>query len=145
MVAYWFDLAYGAELRRRLRRVELEYPVLAVGERFVASHGEPAFAVEAEDAIEFRRRPDLVYALIWTPNDGAESGSVERSLEALLGGGRGAGGALWFGGHRPVEGRYALRAGGRYVQFHNPGRHQVALLMPGRNPDPERDILSLSS
>ncbi len=144
MVAYWFDLAYGAELRRKLRRVELEYPVLAVGERFVASHGEPAFAVEAGDAIEFRRRPDLVYALIWTPNDGAESGSVERSLETLLGEGPGAGGALWFGGHRPVDGRYALRAGGRYVQFHNPGRHQVALLMPGRNPDPERDILSLS-
>jgi hypothetical protein len=147
MVTSWFDRAYGVELRRRLRQVELEYPVLALGDRFVASHGEPAFAIRAEDAIEYRRRPDLVYALIWTPNDGAEKGSVERSLEALLGGAQagGAEGALWFGGHRPIEGRYALRADGRYVQFHNPGQHQVALLLPGRDPDPERDIRLLSS
>ena len=149
MVAAWFDLAYGPELRARLRQVELEYPVLAVGENFVASHGEPAFPLGPDDAIEYRRRPDVVYGLIWTPNDGAEEGSVERSLEALLDGapagnrGSGSKGALWFGGHRPVEGRYALRAGGRYVQFHNPGAHQVVLLEPGRDPDPERDIRPL--
>ncbi|HUW41938.1 MAG TPA: hypothetical protein VMV90_13100 [Rectinemataceae bacterium] len=150
MVTAWFDLAYGPELRARLRQVELEYPVLAVGSNFVASHGEPAFALAPSDVIEYRRRPDVVYGLIWTPNDGAEEGSVERSLEALLGAptagekGPGAKGALWFGGHRPVEGRYALRAHGRYVQFHNPGAHQAALLEPGRDPDPERDIRTLS-
>jgi len=142
MVSSWFELAYGSELRQRFRELELEYPVLAVGDRFVASHGEPAFAIAREDAVEYRHRPDVVYALIWTANDGAQSGSVEQGLVRLLGGGAASSleGALWFGGHRPVDGRYALRAGGRYVQFHDPSKHQVALLLPGRAPDPDRDI-----
>jgi hypothetical protein len=81
-------------------------------------------------------------ALIWTANGEAEPGSVERSLAALLGPWK-ARRALWFAGHRPVDGRYALRAGGKFVQFHDPAAFRVALLMPGRAADPERDIVDV--
>ena len=85
----------------------------------------------------------MVEALIWTANDEAEAGSVGLSIDALFEPGR-AEGILWFAGHRPVEGRYALRAGGRLVQFHNPGERRVAFLKSGRDPDPERDILDIT-
>ncbi|HTX71288.1 MAG TPA: hypothetical protein VMC79_00545 [Rectinemataceae bacterium] len=147
MVRSWFDLVYGAPLRGRLRELELDYPVLALGDGFVASHGEPAFAIGREDVIEYRSHPEVVHALIWTPNDGARPGSVSRSLDALLASGpegkERSRQALWFGGHRPVDGPFALRAGGRYVQFHNPQRFQVACLLPGRPAEPRRDIYQL--
>ncbi|HET7839309.1 MAG TPA: hypothetical protein VFL04_06085 [Rectinemataceae bacterium] len=138
MVASWFTGTYGRALLEAYRSLELELPLAVLGELLVASHGEPAFAMGPGDIIEYRRREDVVYGLIWTGNDEAEAGSVQRSLAALLG--PSSGGARWFGGHRPVRGRYALRAGGSYVQFHDPSAHQVALILPGRPPDPERDI-----
>jgi hypothetical protein len=141
MGASWFTAAYGEELLAEYRRLELDLPLVVQGRRFIASHGEPAFAMEPRDVIEYRSRPDVVEALIWTPNDGAEAFSVQRGLEAFLG--EGAEGSLWFGGHRPVDGGFALRAGGRYVQFHNPGRRQFLFLLPGRNPDPGRDLVVL--
>jgi hypothetical protein len=144
MVASWFRLTYGEELLGRYRLLELDLPVLAAGERFVASHGEPAFALSREDIVESRSRPEVVEALIWTPNGSARDGSVGRSLAAVLG--RGASpGALWFAGHRPVSGSYALRAQGLFVQFHDPSSRRVAYLLPGRDPDPDRDIYSLPS
>jgi hypothetical protein len=143
MVASWFFAAYSESLLERYREVELDLPILALGPRFVASHAEPAFALTKTDIVEYRSRPEVVEALIWTPNDGAEEGSVTLSMDALLGPER-ALGALWFAGHRPVIGRrYALRAGGRFVQFHDPGARRVACLEPDRDPDPDRDILDI--
>ncbi len=139
MTASWFMDTYGEGLLSSYRAFELALPLLAKGPRFVASHGEPAFALSARDLVECRSRPEVVEALIWTPNDGAEEGSVERSIEALFGPAL-APGVLWFAGHRPVSGRYSLRAHGRLVQFHDPGSLRVAFLEPGRDPDPERDI-----
>ena len=112
------------------------------GGRFAASHAEPAFALTVADIVDYRSRPDVVEALIWTPNDGAQAFSVERSLDALFGVER-ADGVLWFAGHRPVHERYALRANGRFVQFHDPAARRVAYLEPGRDPDPDRDILDI--
>ncbi len=142
MVASWFAATYGETLLASYRALELDLPILAVGPRFVASHGEPAFALDRSDIVEYRSRPEVVEALIWTANDEAEPLSVERSLVALLGS-RKARGALWFAGHRPVDGRYALRAGGKFVQFHDPAAFRVVLIEPGRAPDPERDIVDV--
>ena len=142
MVASWFAVSYGNRLLSSYREFELDLPLLTLGRRFAASHGEPAFALSREDLIEYRSRPDVVEALIWTANDAAEPFAVRQSLEALMGP-EAAEGALWFAGHRPVQGRYALRAGGRFVQFHDPGAQRVAYLLPGRDPDPERDIYDI--
>lgn len=145
MASTWFEKRYGRELLERYRRFELDLPLAARGERFVASHGEPAFALRPKDIIEYRRRPEVVEALIWTPNGGAARGSVEDGLAAFFGSGEA--GTLWFGGHRPIESgrRYMLRAGGRYVQFHAPGHRRLVWLEPGRDPDPERDVLGIDS
>jgi hypothetical protein len=144
MVASWFRATYGTRLQGLYREFELGLPILALGKRFAASHAEPAFTLTREDVVEYRTRPDVVEALIWTPNDEAMPGSVARSLNALFGDG-GAEGVLWFAGHRPVAGGYGLRAGGRFVQFHEPGSRRVAFLEPGRDPDPDRDIVDLAS
>jgi hypothetical protein len=144
MVASWFRAAYGEELLARYRALELSLPVLALGKRFAASHAEPAFPLAEADVVEYRSRPDVVEALIWTPNGGAEEGSVESSLRALLGAGP-AEGARWFAGHRPVRGRFALRAEGLFVQFHDPLSSRVAFLEPDRDPDPGRDIFDVES
>ena len=144
MVASWFRATYGEDLLRRYRELELDFPVLALGPRFIASHAEPAFALTREDILEYRSRPEVVEALIWTPNGEAEEGSVARSMDALMGADK-AEGALWFAGHRPAGGRYALRAGGRFVQFHEPGQRRVAYLEPNRNPDPDRDIYDIKA
>ncbi len=142
MVASWFRATYGEELLRDYRELELNLPLLALGPRFVASHGEPAFALSRSDLIEYRSRPDVVEALIWTDNNRAQEKSVARSMDALFGRLR-SDGALWFAGHRPVSDRYALRAKGRFVQFHDPRATRVVFLEPGRKPDPKRDILDI--
>lgn len=141
MTASWFAAAYGDDLLDGYRGVETALPVLALGRLFAASHAEPAFALSREDVIEYRSRPDVVEALIWTANGDADEGSVAATLERLLG--PGGASALWFGGHRPVSGRYALRSGGRYVQFHDPGARRAVFIPPGRAPDPERDIYDI--
>ncbi len=141
MTASWFVAAYGDELLDGYRSVETALPVLALGRLFAASHAEPAFVLSREDVIEYRSRPDVVEALIWTANGDADENAVAESLRLLLG--PSAGQALWFGGHRPVAGRYTLRSGGRYVQFHEVGSRRAVFIPPGRAPDPERDIVDI--
>jgi len=143
MASSWFLLTYGPETLAEYHRFELDLPLAVCGDRFVASHGEPAFALRPKDIIEYRRRPEVVEALIWTPNDGAARGSVEDGLAAFFADREP--GTLWFGGHRPIEPgrRYMLRANGRYVQFHAPGHRRLVWLEPGRDPDPERDIVGI--
>jgi hypothetical protein len=149
MVASWFERRYGKDLLAEYRRLELDLPLAVAGPRFAASHGEPRVPLGIEDIVEYRRRAWVVEALIWTANDEAEEGSVSASLATLLGRerplpriARGPG-PRWFGGHRPVRGAYALRAGGRYVQFHDPSRYNIAFLAPNADPDPDRDVFSL--
>jgi hypothetical protein len=77
MVASWFAAAYGEALLASYRELELDLPLLALGSRFVASHGEPAFALSRSDIVEYRSRPEVAEALIWTANGEAEPGSVE--------------------------------------------------------------------
>ena len=141
MTASWFVAADGDELLDGYRSVETALPVLALGRLFAASHAEPAFALSCEDVIEYRSRPEVVEALIWTANGAADEDSVADSLDLLLGSAGAQ--ALWFGGHRPIAGRYALRSGGRYVQFHEVGAKRTVFIPPGRAPDPERDIYDL--
>lgn len=143
MAASWFALRYGSDIASDYRSFELDLPVLARGARFVASHAEPAFPLVEEDVVEYRQRPDVVEALTWTPNDGALDGSVAESLFALLG--PGSAGARWFGGHRPVEGRYALRQRGLYVQFHRPCHRGLVFLRPGEEPDPACVVVDLEA
>jgi hypothetical protein len=141
MAASWFAARYGRDLQAAYRAFELSLPLAARGARFVSSHAEPAFVLGPEDIIEARNRPEVAEALTWTGNDEALPGSVSAGLELLLG--PRASGARWFGGHRPVAGAYNLRADGLYVQFHNPLKQGLVLILPGELPDPDRVVRAL--
>jgi hypothetical protein len=141
MVAAYMEQFYGDEVLDAFARVEHLFPLLAVGPHFLVSHAEPQAFYSRTDVIEYRQKPEVTFGLTWTPNDGAEAGSVERMLSHYLG----TTDALHFGGHRPVRGAYALRAGGRYVQLHNPDAQIIAVLAPDRDIDLARDIIILNA
>ncbi len=142
MVADYLKKLYGPGVLARIYYAEKRMPLLTVGRHFLISHAEPARLFEPEEVIDYRNRPEVVYGLSWTNNDEAEAGSVVRMLRRYLPPEE-AESALYFGGHRPVSGRFGFRAEGRYVQIHNPDRYIVAVLPADRPPDPETDILDL--
>lgn len=139
MVRDWFLMFLGEDMLNRWAEFESSLPLLAVGDSFLVSHAEPRRAYGRDRVIEYRGDDELIFDFTWTGNGEAENGSVAAMLEEYLG--PDADGALYFGGHRPVGELYRLRAGGRYVQIHNPDLYIAAILSAGMNPDPERDVV----
>lgn len=134
MSAAWFRLRYGDDLMKQMRTYERFLPLVATGRWFCASHAEPRRAISIEDLLYYRERPDVVTDLIWTANGSAEEGSVHESLLNLITTSNLAGcKALWFSGHRPVSGHYALRQNGALVQIHSHTKNQVVLLHNGQD------------
>ncbi|MCA1753304.1 MAG: metallophosphoesterase [Spirochaeta sp.] len=144
MVAEYMDRFYGGAAFEALYRLEKSLPLLAVGSSYLISHAEPARFFEREEVIEYRRSPEVVEGLTWTDNDQAEPGAVYAMLEHYLRHSEPSE-AIYLGGHRPVQDLYALRAEGRYVQFHNPARYGAAVPPVNRLFDPERDVLELQN
>jgi hypothetical protein len=128
MGALWFELRYGTDIARLIRRYELSLPVAAVGGSYCASHAEPALPLSRSAVIAYSGHPEVVQALIWTANGEAEEGAVAESLQSILGSKEVAQHAVWFSGHRPVSGHFTLRAQGQLVQIHNPGLWQVVFI-----------------
>ena len=139
MVLVYMRAFYGEAVLEAHARFEKRLPLLAVGRNFLVSHAEPAGFFGREELLEYRQLPEVVYGLTWTDNGESEDDSVGRMLEHYLGEQRSQG-AYYFGGHRAVRGRFALRAGGRYVQIHNPEGYIVAALPALGDIDLERDI-----
>jgi hypothetical protein len=128
MGAAWFVLRYGNDLLSLMRRYERSLPLVAHGRRYCASHAEPAFPMGPERITNYRSDPELVQALIWTGNDEAAPGSVEKSMASLLGADLPQDDWIWISGHRAVAGNFSLRAQGLLAQIHNPARRQAAVL-----------------
>jgi hypothetical protein len=142
MVASWVRTFMGEPFLARYSSFEKAMPVLAVGRNFLVSHAEPRDFYDRPTIVEYRRHPEAIEGLTWTDNDAATEGSVSRMLAAYLGADEAAG-AYYFGGHRAIKGIYGLRAGGRYVQIHNPRRFIVASIGAEGGIDLERDIIEL--
>jgi hypothetical protein len=138
MVKEWVLKFYGEEFIYAFAEMEHEFPLLAVDGTFMLSHAEPQRYFTHEEVIRYREYDDVVLGLTWTPNDGAEEGSVNRMIADYC---SHPDQARYFGGHRPVQGKFNLRAEDKYVQLHNPGTYSFALLQPGIPPDPQQDIL----
>ena len=138
MVAAYMRQFYGEEILGMMAAFEKELPLLAVGHGFLASHAEPAEPLVEERVIEYRQDPQVVTGLTWTDNGEADPENVPAMLEAYLG--EEAAGAYYFGGHRAVEGGYRLRAGGRFVQIHDPSRFVIAWCAPSGGIDLDRDV-----
>ena len=141
MVEDYLRRFYGEEILGTWARFEKQLPLLAVGSTFLASHAEPRDFYPRDRVVGYRDDPEVVAGLTWTDNDEAEPGSVVRMLEHYLG--LEATAARYFGGHRPIGGAYGLRAEGRYVQIHDPEAFRIALLGPGAEIDPERDVFTI--
>lgn len=137
MVKEWVLQFYGEQFLNAFAEMEHEFPLLAADDTFMVSHAEPQRYFTREEVIRYRTYDDVVLGLTWTANDGAEEGSVNRMIADYCSRPEQA---RYFGGHRPVEGMYNLRAGDTYVQLHNPGTYSFALLQPGIPPDPDQDI-----
>jgi hypothetical protein len=141
MVALWTARFFGEDFLSAFSALEKEYPLLVKGRYFLASHAEPGEAFSVEDLVEYRTRPEVVEGLTWTANGAARKGSTAGTLRNFFAADSAS--RLYFGGHRPVDGSYALRAEGAFVQIHNPSRLQIAFLPPDRPADPDRDIFLL--
>jgi len=141
MCAAWLEVFTDTGFRGALAAFEDALPLAAVGKHFAASHAEPAFPLTPQDVID--GAPEIVEALTWTANGQALPYSVSESLRALLNSDMEQAGARWISGHRPVDGRYALRAEGLLVQIHAPFAFQGAWIRADRPFDPEADIIEL--
>jgi len=120
---------------------EKRLPLIAVGENFIASHAEPRRPYSEADLIEARFRPDVILSLTWTDNGDADADSVSGMLGMFL---PSVAGAVYFGGHRPIQNGFGSRANGRYIQIHNPEMKNVTLVPSGRIFDSARDIREIS-
>ncbi len=141
MVKEWVLKFYGEEFLSAFAEMEHEFPLLAVDGTFMVSHAEPQRFFTHEEVIRYREYDDVVLGLTWTPNDGAEDGSVEQMISEYC---SHPADARYFGGHRPVQGTFNLRAGDKYIQLHNPGTYSFALVVPGITPDPQQNIVEVS-
>ncbi len=128
---------YGKEFLKTYALLEKSFPLCAVGKRFIASHAEPARFYAKDELINIRENPDVILGLSWTGNGDAAKGSVGEMLDAYL---PLKPDAFYFGGHRPVSGTYAFRAGNRYIQINNPELQIIAIVPSDRKFDPEKDI-----
>lgn len=120
---------------------EKSLPLIAIGETFIASHAEPQHPFVESDLVEARFRPDVILSLTWTDNGDAEEYSVASMLDMFL---PSVLGAVYFGGHRPVQDGFGSRANGKYIQIHNPEMKNVTLVPAGRSFDSAIDIREVS-
>ncbi|MDR2897542.1 MAG: metallophosphoesterase [Spirochaetaceae bacterium] len=133
---------YGQRFLKTYARLEKSFPFCAVGERFIASHAEPARFYSKIELVNTRLLPQVALGLTWTDNGAAAAGSVAEMLAEYL---PSVPDAQYFGGHRPVTGAFSLRAENMFVQIHNPRSQAVAVVPADRRFDPETDIKPIES
>ncbi len=144
MVAAYCAKFLGRDFIKAYYRFEKNMPLLAVGRNVLISHAEPVRCFACDEVIEYRNLSEVVEGFTWTDNDQADPDSVEQMLGSYLEpewqeNGR------YFGGHRTVPGRFRLRANGKYVQIHNPGKWAFARIAPDRPIDVRRDVCELKN
>ncbi|MBN1412660.1 MAG: metallophosphoesterase [Spirochaetales bacterium] len=144
MVYDYVQKFYGPKFIQTYSTFEKNLPLLAVGRNFLVSHSEPATLFTREQVIEYRSNPLVIEGFTWTDNNAAEFGSVEKMLETYI---ENSDQKIcyYFGGHRPISGSYNLRAGGRYVQIHNPDKFSIAWIREDGDIDLDTDIMVLEN
>ena len=142
MVKEFVDSVYGDAVLHLINCFETALPIVALFRDFGISHAEPFRPYLREEIINYHDNGDLILDFTWTGNDQAESDSCARQF-SLLSGREDDGKSLWFGGHRPVDGKYNLRQNGRYVQIHNPLEMNIAVVSSAERFNPEEDIISI--
>ena len=134
MVKDFMQEVYGNGVLNLMYDYETSLPIVAAFDRFCVSHAEPERVFSKDEIIDYHGENwnEVVLAFTWTPNDGADEGSVASIFAELTGRTADTVPALWFGGHRPVEGKYFPRQDGHYVQIHNPDKMNVVSISAER-------------
>ncbi|MCM1320493.1 MAG: hypothetical protein NC041_00170 [Bacteroides sp.] len=140
MTRDFFLKFYGEPILRLYAEFENHLPVFLKTARFLASHAEPFRCYSETELIDSYKNPEVMEGLTWTDNDAAQVDSVKDMLKMHC---QGQPDSRYFGGHRAVAGRYALRAGGLFIQLHNPDIQQAAFVLPNKSFDPETSIYTV--
>ncbi len=134
---------YGDDILYMIHCFEKNLPLLFLGNKCLISHAEPKIPYSRKELIDARMLGSVVEGLTWTENDAAQEGSVEATIKNLTGL-EDCGDYVYLGGHRPVNGNYKLRQNGLYIQFHNPGRQNVAIVKSDKKFNPNLDIVEVA-
>ncbi len=136
---------YGDDILYLINCVEKRLPLFYFGKKCVVSHAEPYRAYKREELIDARIIEGVVAGLTWTDNGSAAEGSAEGTIKNLCQTEDLAAVSdyVYLGGHRPVTGNYRLLQKGKYIQIHNPGKQNIALVQADKKFDPETDIREL--
>ncbi len=140
MVTYWVQKFMGDQVFKSIYLYEKTLPLLAICDDFIVTHAEPARVYTGEQIINCYLEPEVIYAFTWTDNNAAEEDSVPGILEQFF---PGKEYTLMFGGHRPISGKYHERAGGRYIQLHNPDDFIIGVIDNMREFDLDKNILAI--
>lgn len=133
---------YGEDVLYLISCWEKALPLIASGKNYVVSHAEPRAAFSRTELVDARFYGNVVNGLIWTRNGDVQDDTAQVIINELLPADERAN-AFYFAGHRPVREKYALRQNGKLVQFHNPGRENIALVPNNRIFNPEKDIVGV--
>ena len=125
MVKQWGKRFLGSRVLSMYYDFEKFLPVMAVGKFCIITHAEPRTYYTKEEIINCYDRRQIIYDLTWTDNGESEEGTVGYYLNEYF---PSEDQARMYGGHRPVSDIYKLRAGGKFVQIHNPSRYAAVFL-----------------
>lgn len=142
MCRCFMEEKYGDDVLYVVSCFEKSLPLFAAFDSCVVSHAEPLKSYTRKDLVDGLCKPEVIKGLTWTENGASEPGSVE-ALLSIFTDSKNRKDARYFGGHRPVKGKYALRQNGYYVQFHNPEAENVVLVNGKRPFNLEKDIVSV--
>ena len=144
MVSYYVEKFYGGEFLNKYYYYEKNLPLFTVGKNFLISHAEPWDFYNKDEILEYRNNPDVVEGLTWTADEAASDGSVAQMMNNYIENEEDREKSYYFGGHRPVRDLYNTRAGGKYVQIHNPDKFILAWI-DINDIDLDRDIIELDN
>ncbi|MBO4321181.1 MAG: metallophosphoesterase [Treponema sp.] len=142
MVYDFLEKVYSKATINLINSFEKSLPIVALFKTFAVSHAEPCLPYSREEIINYRENDSVILNFTWTDNGAAECGSISNQLK-MLDETIDSGHFLWFGGHRPVRGKYMLRQNGQYIQFHNPLKMNVVHIHADGSFDLENDIVSV--
>ena len=142
MVKVWTRLFLGDNCLALLKQYENLLPLVAEGDGFLVTHAEPQRGFSRLEIINAYSDDDVLYGLTWTDNGEAQRGSVADTLESFFPERKGS---ICFGGHRPVNGFFALRNEDRYVQINHPVAQLVAIVRRGEDFFPDEQIVRLNT
>jgi len=144
MVRSWAEKFMGEPFLYSYSDFEHSLPFMALGRHLIVSHAEPQEYYSPEEIINIEGKDRIKLGLTWTANDQAEMDSVLRILENYS--------AQfnrdfthYIGGHRTIGTIYNLRAGGKFIQIHNPQKRIILHTDQIKPFDPERDICDLDT